>query len=51
MTVFDGFDDLSYFNKSNIIILIIIFIIFMYLTESIYQSAILALSIMFIHYR
>ena len=51
MTVFDGFDDLSYFNRTNIIILIIIFIIFMYLTESIYQSIILSLSIMYIHYR
>lgn len=51
MTVFDGFDDLSYFNKSNIIILIIIFIIFLYLTNSIYQAIILALSIMYIHYR
>ena len=51
MTIFDGFEDLTYFNKTNILILIIIYIIFLYLTQSIYQSIILSLSIMFIHYR
>lgn len=51
MTVFEGFEDLTYFNKKTILIFIIIYIIFYYLTDNIYQSCILALSILYIDYR
>lgn len=51
MTVFNGFDDLSYFTKFKIIITIILFIVFYYLTSSVYQSIVLAISVMYIHYR
>lgn len=51
MTIFDGFEDLNYFNKSNVLILIILFIFFYYLTTSIYQSIVLSISLLFIHYK
>ena len=51
MTIFDGFEDLHYFNTSNVLILIILFIFFYYITTSIYQSIILSISVLFIHYK
>ena len=51
MTIFDGFEDLHYFNTSNVLILIILFIFFYYITNSIYQSIILSISMLFIHYK
>ena len=51
MTIFDGFEDLHYFNRSNVLILIILFIFFYYITTSIYQSIILSISVLFVHYK
>ena len=51
MTVFEGFTDLSYFNKVNVLVLIIMYVIFYWFTKSIYQSIILSLSTIFIHYK
>ena len=51
MTVCDGFEDLHYFNRSNVLILIILFIFFYYITNSIYQSIILSISALFVHYK
>ena len=51
MTVFDGFEGLHYFNRSNVLILIILFIFFYYITTSIYQSIILSISVLFVHYK
>ena len=51
MTVFEGFTDLRYFNKVNVLVLIIMYVIFYWFTKSIYQSIILSLSTIFIHYK
>lgn len=51
MTIFDGFDDFDYFNKTTILVGVIIFIVFQHLTSSIYQSSVLTLSILYIHYK
>lgn len=51
MTILDGFEDLSYFNRTTTLVAIILYIFFYYLTKSIYQSAVLTTSVMFIHYK
>lgn len=51
MSIFDGFEDINYFDKITVLITIILFIFFYYLTNSIYQSAVLATSVLFIHYK
>lgn len=51
MTIFDGFDDFSYFNRLTTLVGVVLFIFFLYLTDSIYQSAVLAMSVLLIHYK
>lgn len=51
MTIFDGFEDFSYFNRNTVLVAVILFIFFHYLTKSIYQSAVLSMSLIYVHYK